>query len=375
MMFRMLLCAVCFSLSASVLVDPAAAEDAPSEQQVLVKVRIFETDKTEVDVVKLMLELAGGKNGQEEESLAFAYVVDTSSADKIAERLIALKKAKLVAEPKLVSVNGRPLTFHSGGEFPVISEVGKDANAAPVEFQTFGTTLTILAEIDGECIKLNLTPELSELLPYLAKNGAPAGVTTRKVNLITQLKSKQSIVISGKFAVNPLPQKKQIPMLGRLPNVSQIFRPKAVVNDSRYVFSVSAEPIRPTTKKTLTSVNLVKQASPFGVDTIDTAVESGRGFVSPAGYFPALKVQPGSPSLLQRITNAQPIAKESRLQSLRSALVHLQAAGLEQPATTVRNEIKKVVHAQTEQQLKQKTAQLIQLQSEISVLRQALDDE
>ena len=76
----------------------------------------------------------------------------------VSEWIEALRKHELVkvlAEPSLVTVSGRPATFQSGGEFPII--VPQSLGTQTVEYRQLGTRLDCLAEeLDSGRIRLAL---------------------------------------------------------------------------------------------------------------------------------------------------------------------------------------------------------------------------
>jgi hypothetical protein len=403
MIYRVLAIACLLGLTAEGLVTDASAGDkAAGTDQVMISVRILETDKSEIPVVKLMLELAGAKDAQKANKISFVNVVETKSLNKITKHLVDQAKAKVIAEPKLVITDGGTGSFLSGGEFPVPTIVGVGgAIGTQTSFRGFGITLTFRPKIDGEFISLDMIPEFSELLRPATANGVPA-VRIRRISTKARIKSTQSIVISGSFAVNPLPEIPKVPVLDRIATIRALFNPKIKTNDSRLLICVTAERVSPLNSGHVSEFGTAspralpkiakfksafdpipgignyrypKPAPPQMTDPIEFPNQPTQQFISPAGFFPALKIQPGPAPLLTHIEHAQPISSASRLQSMRSALIHLKAASLDYQAATVQSEIMKLVRKQTEQKLRQKTQQLKELQSEIAILKQAIGDD
>ena len=66
--------------------------------------------------------------------------------------------AKVVANPTLAVISGRPASFHAGGEFPVSKTNGG------TEFKEFGTKVDVLAmTLGGDKVRVEIRPEFSEV--------------------------------------------------------------------------------------------------------------------------------------------------------------------------------------------------------------------
>ncbi|HZT79648.1 MAG TPA: hypothetical protein VFA26_05490, partial [Gemmataceae bacterium] len=135
---------------------------------------------------------------------------------------------KLLAEPRLVTLSGRPASFLSGGEqaVPVPAGLGQ----VGVQFEEFGTRLNFLPIVKGDGrIYLEVEPEVSFLN---AANGTVIqgtvvpGRTTQRVHTSIELEDGQTFVIGGLIqnTVNGTTQK--IPVLGDLPFVGTAFSSK-----------------------------------------------------------------------------------------------------------------------------------------------------
>lgn len=108
---------------------------------------------------------------------------------------------QILAEPNLVTTNGREASFLVGGEFPVpVLQGGGNAGAVTIQFREFGIRLTFTPNITANnTIKLYVKPEVSTidvnnavtvsgfLIPALA---------TRRIETNVELGEGQSFVIS-----------------------------------------------------------------------------------------------------------------------------------------------------------------------------------
>jgi pilus assembly protein CpaC len=133
---------------------------------------------------------------------------------------------KLLAEPRLVTVSGKPASFLSGGEqaVPVPAGLGQ----VGVQFEEFGTRLNFLPIVMGDGrIHLEVEPEVSALSQA---NGTSIqgtvvpGRTTQRVHTTVDIEPGQTLVIGGliQHTVNGNTQK--VPVLGDLPYFGAAFR-------------------------------------------------------------------------------------------------------------------------------------------------------
>src|SRR5207245_443859 len=71
--------------------------------------------------------------------------------------------AKLLAQPKLVTVSGRVATFHDGGQ-QAVPEVNADGRIVGTRLVEFGTQLTFLPIVQGNGqVYLEVEPVISRL--------------------------------------------------------------------------------------------------------------------------------------------------------------------------------------------------------------------
>ena len=105
---------------------------------------------------------------------------------------------KILAEPDLVTVSGRPASFNVGGEFPIPAPAGSDAG---VTFRKFGTQIDLVALVLGdERIRLEIRPRISELDEASAveiDGHRIPGLRVREVSTGCELENGQSLVLAG----------------------------------------------------------------------------------------------------------------------------------------------------------------------------------
>ena len=105
---------------------------------------------------------------------------------------------RILSEPTLVTLSGRPATFVAGGEFAVPTTVGvAGAAAVTTDFRSFGAIITFLPIVlDKDLIRLEVAPEFSKINEDYTVNGTP-GLDTRAVTTTVQLREGQTLAIAG----------------------------------------------------------------------------------------------------------------------------------------------------------------------------------
>src|SRR5580658_5804320 len=134
---------------------------------------------------------------------------------------------QILAEPNLVTTNGKEATFLVGGEFPIpVLQGGANSGAVTIQFREFGVRLNFNPTITtNNTISMHVKPEVSTLdyTNALSFNGftIPA-LATRKMETNIELGEGQSFVIAGLIdnrvteTVNKIPGLSSIPILGNL---------------------------------------------------------------------------------------------------------------------------------------------------------------
>ena len=136
-----------------------------------------------------------------------------------------------LAEPNLVTTNGKEASFLVGGEFPVpVVQGGSGAGAVTIQFREFGIRLRFLPILtDHKTIKIHLNQEVSTLDPAdgVSLNGflIPA-LSTRRAETDVELQQGQSFVVAGLINNSEQETFTKIPILGSLPIIGYLFKSK-----------------------------------------------------------------------------------------------------------------------------------------------------
>ncbi|PCI43032.1 MAG: hypothetical protein COB51_12095 [Moraxellaceae bacterium] len=130
--------------------------------------------------------------------------------------------ARLLAEPKLVTRNGSKAEFLAGGELPIplISDLGR----VSVFFKPYGVILKIepYSDPDGY-IAVNIEIEISDIDPSNEVLGIP-GFLTRKTISEVNMRSGQTLVISGMLNAQDSKSLSKIPVLSAIPLLGELFK-------------------------------------------------------------------------------------------------------------------------------------------------------
>jgi pilus assembly protein CpaC len=161
---------------------------------------------------------------------------------------------QILAEPNLVTTNGKEASFLVGGEFPVpVLQGGANSGAVTIQFREFGIRLSfnpILTE--NNTIRLYVKPEVSSLdfSNALSFNGfnIPA-LSSRKMETNIELGEGQSFVIAGLIDNRVTETISRIPGLANLPILGNLFKSKTLdKNNTELVVLVTPEitmPLQP----------------------------------------------------------------------------------------------------------------------------------
>jgi pilus assembly protein CpaC len=159
------------------------------------------TDRGENETAGRAASTTGPAHMLEDESSAaaqFDIVHDNGAFMGFLKHLEQSNLAKVLAEPKIVMISGRPASFHIGGEFPIPAAAG--SNSA-VEFKKYGTELNFLATArEKGTVRLDVHFRISELDDahsiVVSGTSVPA-VTVRECKTAFHIPYGQTAVLAG----------------------------------------------------------------------------------------------------------------------------------------------------------------------------------
>jgi pilus assembly protein CpaC len=144
---------------------------------------------------------------------AFFGVLDALRQDSL---------AKILAEPNLVTISGRPAHFHVGGEF--LYQINGGITGPSVESKDYGTTIDVVPIVMGNGrIRLEVRPSVSEIDESFSVGGIPA-LKIREVETGVEMKAGQTLAIAGLVQNLVDSQNSGLPWVSEVPYAGVLFR-------------------------------------------------------------------------------------------------------------------------------------------------------
>jgi pilus assembly protein CpaC len=133
---------------------------------------------------------------------------------------------KIMADPTLVTVSGRPAKFHAGGSIPIPQAGG--LGTVSFTMQPYGTTLDFVPIVLGNGkIRLEVRPEISEIDPTVAvtvSGTSCPGLLDRGVDTGVEMQAGQTLAIAGLVQTRIEAERTEVPWIGELPYIGALFR-------------------------------------------------------------------------------------------------------------------------------------------------------
>ena len=222
----------------------------PGVQQVMLKVRVAELvrnsarsagaditiDSGSVNISNL---LSGGGN--------LSVILSDGDVSFFLTAVATHGYGKILAEPTLVTISGKPAQFLAGGEFAVPTAVGLGGiGAASTAFRGFGTELSFTPTVvDKDLVRLEVAPSFSTINNDATVAGIP-GLNRRSVNTTVDLREGQWLAIAGLIQDEQSGQKTRLPYLGDLPFIGNLFTSRDTARfETELVVLVSPQLVHP----------------------------------------------------------------------------------------------------------------------------------
>lgn len=136
---------------------------------------------------------------------------------------------QILAEPNLVTSNGKEASFLVGGEFPIpVLQGGSNSGAVTVQFREFGIRLNFNPTLtDNNTLKMYVKPEVStiDLNNAITVSGfrIPA-LATRRIESNIELAPGQSFIIGGLIDDRTTENLSRMPGLASIPVLGVLFK-------------------------------------------------------------------------------------------------------------------------------------------------------
>jgi pilus assembly protein CpaC len=161
--------------------------------------------------------------------------------------------AEVLAEPNLMSMDGRQASFLAGGQYPYPMVQGTSAGGAgavTIAFKEYGVRLNFIPTITPRnTIRLQVSPEVSTLdfsnAVTLSGFTVPA-ITTRRINTEVELADSQTFVLGGLLDNRETETFEKIPFIGDIPILGKFFQSKSVNRtNTELIVMVTPELVQP----------------------------------------------------------------------------------------------------------------------------------
>jgi len=219
-------------------------------QQILLKVKVMEVSRTKLRQLGVDWAWFGGgddfavsrvgglistfSSGAQtiqtiNDTFSFGIIGDNSAFFGVMDALQQQHVAKILAEPNLVAVSGRPAQFNVGGEFPIL--VPQSLGTTSIEFKKYGTQVDFLPIVLGNGnVRLEVRPRVSSLDPTTAvvipgTGGISVpGLIVREVDTAVEMKAGQTFALAGLVQERSETRNRGLPYLSDLPIIGVPFR-------------------------------------------------------------------------------------------------------------------------------------------------------
>jgi pilus assembly protein CpaC len=156
--------------------------------------------------------------------------------------------AKILSDPNIVAVSGRPSQFNVGGEIPIV--VPQSLGTASIEFKPFGTQIDFLPIVLGNGnIRLEIRPRISEIddsRSVIVQNFVIPALTVRQVDTAVEMKAGQTFALAGLRQEKTKTQKRGLPYVSDVPVIGLPFRKmEDEVNEIELLIVVTPEFVDP----------------------------------------------------------------------------------------------------------------------------------
>ncbi len=231
-------------------------------QQILLKTKVMEVSRTKLrrmgfdfaqisgsnfvasSVSGILQSVSGASAVATGQTFEFGVVDGGDSFFGFLDALQQNNLAKVLADPTIVAVSGRPAHFNVGGELPILVPSG--LGTVSVEYKEFGTQIDFLPIVLGNGnVRLEIRPRVSEIdetrSVTLNEFTVPA-LKVREVDTAVELKVGQTLAIAGLIQTRVDAQVRGLPFLSDLPYVGAAFRSvREEVNEIELLILVTPE--------------------------------------------------------------------------------------------------------------------------------------
>jgi len=132
--------------------------------------------------------------------------------------------AKLLSEPTLTTLDGRPASFNVGGQIPI--PIQQSLGVTTIQWREFGTRIDFVPVVLGNgTIRLEVRPDISQVDSSLRDSvTGTVGFRSRRADTAVEMKAGQTLAIAGLVESRTEATNRGIPILADLPWLGAPFR-------------------------------------------------------------------------------------------------------------------------------------------------------
>jgi pilus assembly protein CpaC len=237
-------------------------------QQVLLKVKVMEISRTKLRRLGVDWAVRDGSGGfalnsvngilgfdgigslitNNGDTFSFGVVHGNSQFFGFLDALQQNHVAKILSEPDIMAVSGRPAQFNVGGEIPIV--VPQSLGTSSIEYKPFGTQIDFLPIVLGNGnIRLEVRPRISEIddsRSVIVQNFTIPALTVRQVDTAVEMKAGQTFALAGLVQERTEVQKRGLPYVADMPIIGVPFRKtEDVTNEIELLILVTPEFVDP----------------------------------------------------------------------------------------------------------------------------------
>lgn len=228
-------------------------------KQVLLEVKIAEATRNFTKT--LASQFTAGETGSNYSSLHnFSFASEGkmifSSPDTNMNLIVTAGETKglikILAEPKLLAIDGKQGSFNVGQQVPYPSGVAMSGTTS-YSFKDTGVVLNFTPTIleKSNRVILKLAPEVSEIDESLGTKYGTVGFKTRKIDTTVELADGETLVIAGLLSHTTASDDTTVPGLGQIPGLGLLFSSiKRTKSDTELVIFITPKIVDASQNKT-----------------------------------------------------------------------------------------------------------------------------
>ena len=236
-----------------VVVPKTSANAAPTAPPLVsLSVQVIEISRTDLEKLGVKWSESIGLTEPEATDLTFkdamvkwgTSLTRTSIAASL-NALVEQNRARLLAEPKLVTTSGKEASTFVGVEVPVLQATstgtGTGTVSTNIEFKNTGVTLKMTPKVlEDHRITTTMEAEVSDVdssvalaVPVGSKTVSVPGFSVRKANTEVTTRSGETVLVAGLLKAQDSRAISQVPALGSLPVLGRLFRSPEIKSSQR----------------------------------------------------------------------------------------------------------------------------------------------